>query len=45
MRLRSVKERLFPAGLPGMDLPFFLLVLTLLCFGLVMLYSASCAVG
>ena len=45
MRLRSVKERLFPAGLPGMDLPFSLLVLTLLCFGLVMLYSASCAVG
>ena len=45
MRLRSVKERLFPAGLPGMNLPFFLLVLTLLCFGLVMLYSASCAVG
>ncbi|OUQ41045.1 cell division protein FtsW [Gemmiger sp. An120] len=28
-----------------MDLPFSLLVLTLLCFGLVMLYSASCAVG
>ena len=45
MRLRSLKARLFPAGLPGMDLPFFLLVLTLLCFGLVMLYSASCAVG
>ncbi|WP_242957565.1 putative peptidoglycan glycosyltransferase FtsW [Gemmiger sp. An120] len=45
MRLRSVKERLFLAGLPGMDLPFSLLVLTLLCFGLVMLYSASCAVG
>ncbi len=45
MRLRSLKARIFPAGLPGMDLPFFLLVLTLLCFGLVMLYSASCAVG
>ena len=45
MRLRSLRERMFPPGLPGLDLPFFLLVFTLLAFGLVMLYSASCAVG
>ena len=31
--------------LPAMDLPFLILVLTLVGFGLVMLYSASSAVA
>lgn len=35
----------WPAGAPPFDLPFLLLVLTLVAFGLVMLASASSAVG
>ena len=45
MQEKNKKFVLFPKGQPPMDLPFLLLELTLLGFGLVMLFSASYAVG
>lgn len=33
------------AGMPGLDLPFLVLLLLLLCFGLIMLFSAGYAVA
>lgn len=42
---RPAKQGRFLRRLPAVDLPFLVLVLTLVAFGLVMLYSASSAVA
>ncbi len=42
-RVLQLKKRV--AGQPGLDVPFLLLLLTLLCYGLLMLFSAGYAVA
>ena len=42
---RPAKQGRVLRRLPAVDLPFLVLVLTLVAFGLVMLYSASSAVA
>ena len=44
-KMRPVSMKALFGQNAAADMPFFLLVLTLLCFGLIMLFSASYAVG
>ena len=44
-KMRPISMKALLGQNAAADMPFFLLVLTLLCFGLIMLFSASYAVG
>ena len=44
-KMRPISMKVLFGQNAAADMPFFLLVLTLLCFGLIMLFSASYAVG